>query len=69
MNTDNQQSFAVIRLDGQHLVFVNTLSASGVRYVGGRYVWWTKGNAANLYDELKGENAPPIVADCQALKP
>jgi membrane-bound inhibitor of C-type lysozyme len=24
-------------------------SASGVRYIGGGYTWWTKGNKADLY--------------------
>ena len=69
MNTDNQQSFAVLRLGGQHLVLVSTLAASGVRYIGGRYIWWTKGDEGNLYDQQNGENAPAMAADCKALGP
>jgi membrane-bound inhibitor of C-type lysozyme len=68
MNTDNEQSFAVIRIDGRHLVFVNTAAGSGVRYVAGRYVWWSKGDEGNLYDVIAGENAAPVAKDCKAIK-
>jgi membrane-bound inhibitor of C-type lysozyme len=68
MNTDNHQSFAVIRIDGQHLVFVDTLAGSGVRYAAGRYVWWSKGDEGNLYDTMAGDNAPPVAKDCKAIK-
>jgi membrane-bound inhibitor of C-type lysozyme len=67
MNTDNQQSFAVIRLDGRHLVFVNVLSGSGARYTADKYVWWSKGPVGNLYDMTQGENAAPIAKDCKAV--
>ncbi len=67
MNTDNQQSFAVIRLDGRHLVFVNVLSGSGARYTADKYVWWSKGPEGNLYDMTQGENAAPIAKDCKAV--
>ncbi|HTJ92711.1 MAG TPA: MliC family protein [Pararobbsia sp.] len=67
MNTDNQQSFAVIRLDGRHLVFVNVLAGSGARYTADKYVWWSKGPEGDLYDLTKGENAAPIAKDCKAL--
>jgi membrane-bound inhibitor of C-type lysozyme len=69
MNTDNDQSFAVIRLAGQHVVLVSSIAASGVRYIGAHYIWWTKGDEGTLYDQQKGEDAPPVAADCQALKP
>ena len=68
MNTDNQQSFAVIRIDGRHVVFVDTAAASGVRYAAGRYVWWSKGEEGNLYDMTAGENAAPIAKDCKAIR-
>jgi membrane-bound inhibitor of C-type lysozyme len=67
MNTDNQQSFAVIRIEGRHRVFVDTAAASGVRYVSGRYVWWSKGDEGNLYDTMAGENAAPVAKDCKAI--
>lgn len=57
----NGQSFALVPVNGMRLLFVDTVSASGVRYQAGRYVWWTKGRDANLYDEIAGENAPPVL--------
>ena len=67
MNTDNQQSFAVIRLGGRHLVLVNVLAGSGARYAADKYVWWTKGPEGNLYDLTQGEDAQPIARDCKAI--
>ncbi|RKP56765.1 hypothetical protein D7S86_08970 [Pararobbsia silviterrae] len=67
LNTDNQQSFAIIRLDGRHLVFVNVLSGSGARYAADKYIWWTKGNDGNLYDLTQGENGPAVAKDCKAI--
>jgi membrane-bound inhibitor of C-type lysozyme len=68
MNTDNGQSFAVIRIEGRHLVFVDTAAGSGARYVAGRYIWWNKGDEGNLYDAMAGENAAPVAKDCTAIK-
>ena len=31
---------ALIPIDGQTLVFVSTLTGSGVKYESGQYVWW-----------------------------
>lgn len=39
----NGQSFALVPVNGQQLLFVDTVSASGARYQAGRYTWWTKG--------------------------
>jgi len=63
-NTANGQSFALVPVKGQQLLFVNTMAASGVRYQAGSYIWWTKGPRADLYDAMNGENAPPILSDC-----
>jgi membrane-bound inhibitor of C-type lysozyme len=63
-NASNGQSFALVPVKGQPMLFVNTLAASGVRYQAGSYVWWTKGPRADLYDTTAGENAPPIIPDC-----
>lgn len=63
-NASNGQSFALVPVKGQPMLFVNTLAASGVRYQAGSYVWWTKGPRADLYDATAGENAPPILPDC-----
>jgi membrane-bound inhibitor of C-type lysozyme len=60
----NGQSFALVPVDGQRLLFVDTVSASGVRYQAGRYTWWTKGREATLRDEIADPNSPPLLADC-----
>ncbi|TBR35816.1 MULTISPECIES: MliC family protein [Dyella] len=67
-NATNGQSFALVPVDGKGLLFVDTLAASGVRYVAGRYAWWSKGELADLYDTSQGEKAPPLVSDCQVVK-
>ena len=66
-NASNGQSFALVPVKGQQLLFVNTIAASGVRYQAGSYIWWTKGPRADLYDATAGENAPPILADCVTI--
>lgn len=40
---------ARVVVDGQVLEMTTGLSASGARYVGGGYTWWTKGHTAELY--------------------
>ncbi|KVM48889.1 hypothetical protein WJ58_25985 [Burkholderia ubonensis] len=60
----NGQSFALVPVNGQRLLFVDTVSASGVRYQAGRYTWWTKGKEATLRDEIADEKAPPLLSDC-----
>ena len=66
LNARNGQGFAVLRVKGKMMLFVDTLSASGARYVAGHYVWWTRGPGATLYDEMTGENAPPMLANCRS---
>ncbi|MDR3447076.1 MAG: MliC family protein [Dyella sp.] len=58
------QSFAMLTVKGNAMLFVDTLAASGVRYVAGPYVWWTKGNNGDLYDMTAGPNAAPIIGGC-----
>lgn len=60
-------SLAVLTLGGETVVFVNVLSGSGARYAGQQYVWWTKGDNADLYDLTKGEDAPAVLS-CAAVK-
>ncbi|AOK30258.1 MULTISPECIES: MliC family protein [Burkholderia] len=66
-NASNGQSFALVPVNGARLLFVDTVSASGARYQAGQYVWWTKGPAANLYDENAGDHAPPLLGDCNEI--
>lgn len=46
-----QKAWVVI--NGKRLLMQTTRSASGARYIGGGYTWWTKGPKADLY---KGTN-------------
>jgi membrane-bound inhibitor of C-type lysozyme len=36
-------------LNGRVYLMTQAMSASGVRYIGGGYTWWTKGDKADLY--------------------
>lgn len=63
-NAVNGQSFALVPIKGQPMLFVNTLSGSGAKYQAGSYTWWTKGPRADLYDATAGADAPPILSDC-----
>ena len=46
-------ALALMEIDGEDLVFVNVVSASGAKYVSGGYVWWSKGAAATLENTLE----------------
>ena len=59
-------ALAVLRFGDQTLVMTNVLAASGAKYAGGPYVWWTKGETADLYDLMKGEDAAPV--SCTEVK-
>jgi membrane-bound inhibitor of C-type lysozyme len=65
-NTQAGQSFAVLSVQGRPMLFVDTIAASGVKYVAGRYTWWTKGEHGDLYDAMAGANAAPMLAGCSA---
>lgn len=60
-------SLAVFEIDGESVVASNVISGSGARYAGGRYIWWSKGDTADLYDLMEdGEDTP--VASCTAAR-
>lgn len=61
---DNQA--AVFRIEGKPVLAVSTVAASGARYVGGRYEWWTKGESGTLRDLMQAESAAPALANCHA---
>lgn len=44
------------------LLFASVIAGSGVRYVSGQWVWWSKGGEASLYDATLGEDAEPVLA-------
>jgi membrane-bound inhibitor of C-type lysozyme len=52
---------AIVPVEGRKRIFVLVMAASGARYASGRYIWWSKGREAWLYDEMKGADAPPIL--------
>ena len=60
---DNGQSFAMAVIDGKPVLMVDSMAGSGVRYVAGSMVWWTKGKHADLYDQRKDPDKP-VRADC-----
>lgn len=49
---DAQNALALVPIDGKTVIFVSAISGSGVRYVSGSLVWWTKGSKATLEDEM-----------------
>jgi len=57
---------AILPVEGKKLIFVTTLAASGVRYISGKYVWWTKGAEASLFDLTEGLDAEPLVTCIEA---
>lgn len=62
-------ALAVVPVEGRTLIFANVISASGARYAAGRYVWWTKGDRADLYDVTKGETAKPVGCRAEQGRP
>lgn len=65
-NQHEGQSFARLTVKGKTMLFVDTVAASGVKYVAGPYTWWTKGEHGDLYDVTAGPDAPPVLAACTA---
>lgn len=53
-------ALATIAFKKDFVVLANVLAGSGAKYAGGQYIWWTKGDNADLYDLTKGENAQPV---------
>ena len=65
MNTKNKQSFALLTVDDRKMLFVNVLAASGAKYVGDRFTWWTKGPEGTLTDETADPKAAPLLSECK----
>lgn len=55
-------ALASLTFKGEFVVAANVIAASGARYAGGKYIWWTKGNSADLYDVTLGEGAAPVAS-------
>lgn len=45
----------------QFIVFASVISGSGARYAAGKWIWWTDGVDASLYDTTLGEDAPAVL--------
>jgi membrane-bound inhibitor of C-type lysozyme len=43
------------------MVMAAVISGSGARYAAGKWVWWTKGAEAALYDATMPEDAEPVL--------
>lgn len=43
-------SLAELKLEDGTVVASNVISGSGAKYAGDVYIWWTKGNTADLYN-------------------
>ena len=65
-NTQNQQNFALLNVQGHDMLFVNTLATTGTKYVAGKYSWWTRNLKGTLRDETAAESAAPLLDDCRA---
>ena len=53
-------SLVTFSIGGNYIVASGVISESGARYAGGRYIWWTEGDEATLFDVSKGEEDPGI---------
>ncbi|HEV7275276.1 MAG TPA: MliC family protein [Devosiaceae bacterium] len=51
---------AILPIEGERLLFVNVIAASGARYVSGQYEWWTRGSEATLTDAMAPEGTEPL---------
>lgn len=45
-----ENRLAILPIEGASRIFVNVISASGARYVAGKYEWWSKGDRASFTD-------------------
>ena len=57
-------SLATLQIGEDFVVASNVIAASGARYSGGQYIWWVKGNQADLVDFRNG--GMEAVITCQA---
>jgi membrane-bound inhibitor of C-type lysozyme len=50
---------ALVPVNGETLIFVSVVAASGVKYVSGAHEFWTKGSEATLTDTM-AETPTPV---------
>ena len=51
---------AILPIEGQSVIFVSTVSDSGVRYVSGSHEWWTRRTDATLADLSAVKGTAPL---------
>ncbi len=54
--------FAIVPIEGEDVVMVNVISASGAKYVSGVWEWWNKGADASLHNVTEGLDAAPVLS-------
>lgn len=45
-----ENSLVQLEMEDTSVIAANVLSGSGAKYAGGVYIWWTKGDTADLYN-------------------
>lgn len=60
-------SLAIFEWNEEQIVASNVVAASGARYAGGRYEWWTKGDDATLYDLMTEDDS--VITICELAVP
>ena len=53
--------FAIVPIEGEDVVMVNVVSASGAKYVSGVWEWWNKGSDGTLHNVTEGLDAAPVL--------
>ena len=53
---------AIVPIEGEDVVMVNVISASGAKYVSGVWEWWNKGNEGTLHNVTEGLDAAPVLS-------
>lgn len=52
-------SLATLTFEEEFVVASNVISASGARYAGKQYIWWSKGDEASFENLMEPEEARP----------
>lgn len=53
---------AIVPIEGEDVVLVNVISASGAKYVAGVWEWWNKGTEVSLHNITEGLDAAPVLS-------
>ncbi|MFD1197756.1 MliC family protein [Brucella gallinifaecis] len=56
-----ENALVQLEMEDNTVIAANVLAGSGARYAGGIYIWWTKGDTADLYNLMDDpEQEKPI---------